>query len=61
MKTKTFDCVDTKHRGSLEVYEIVKSMTTEEETSYWRDRTDELRARLDAQRRNRAPKNRHTA
>jgi hypothetical protein len=61
MKTKTFDCVEMKHRGSLEVYETVKSMTVEQEMNYWRDKTDELRARLDAQRRKRTPKNRHTA
>ena len=61
MKTKKFDCVDMKHRGSLQVYETVKSMTPEQELSYWRDKTDELRVRLDAQRRNRAPKDRHTA
>lgn len=58
MKAKTFDCVEMKHRGSMEVYETVKSMTVEQEMSYWRDRTDELRARLGAQRSKREPNGR---
>ena len=60
MKTKTFDCVEMKRRGSLEVYETVKSMTVEEEIVYWRDTTDALRARLDDQRSKRESKTRHT-
>ena len=55
MKTKTFDCVEMKHRGGMRVYEAVKGMTTEQELAFWRTKTDELRARLSARRGKGAP------
>jgi hypothetical protein len=38
-KTKTFDCVEMKRRGSLRIYETTKDMTFEEEVAYWRERS----------------------
>ena len=43
MKTKTFDCVEMKRRGSEYVYSIIKDMTPEEELEFWRQRTEEMR------------------
>jgi hypothetical protein len=50
MKTKTFDCVEMKHRGGQRIYEMVKGMTREEELAFWKAGTEELRARLEARR-----------
>jgi hypothetical protein len=39
MKTKTFDCVEMKRRGSQRIYETTKNMTFEQEVAYWRERS----------------------
>ncbi|MDO8683723.1 MAG: hypothetical protein Q7N50_09610 [Armatimonadota bacterium] len=61
MKTKKFDCVEMKHRGGQKVYEAVKGMTAEQELAFWQSKTDELRARLNAKRDERAKRARRTA
>lgn len=43
MKTKTFDCVEMKRRGALEVYELLKNMSAEEQVAFWRQETENLR------------------
>ena len=50
MRTKRFDCVEMKRRGYRAVYEAIKGMTLEQEVEYWRNRTEQLRARLKAER-----------
>jgi hypothetical protein len=39
MKTKDFDCVEMKRRGSQQIYEATKDMTFEQEVAYWRERS----------------------
>ena len=43
MKTKTFDCVEMKRRGSQRIYEATKDMTFEQELAYWRERSRQFR------------------
>lgn len=40
---KTFDCVQMKRRGAERVRKEVAGMTVQEEVSFWRDRTRQLR------------------
>ena len=42
-KTKTFDCVETKHRGAEELQKKTAKMSLEEELAFWRERTQTLR------------------
>ena len=42
-KTKTFDCVEMKRRGSQRIYEAIKDMTCEQKLAYWRDRSRQFR------------------
>jgi len=42
-RTKTFDCVEMKRRGARKIYEQTKGMSVEEETAYWRERSEEFR------------------
>ncbi len=44
MKTKTFDCVDMKHKAAERIRGEIAGMTPEEELAYWRRGTEELRA-----------------
>ena len=44
-KTKTFDCVEMKHRGAELVRQVIESASHEEELKYWREGTEELRKR----------------
>ena len=48
MKTKSFDCVEMKRRGSLRIHEETKDLTPEEKTEYWKRRNEEM---FDHQRR----------
>jgi len=50
-----------KRRGSRAVYEAVKGMKVEQEVEYWRNRTEELRAKLKAEREKRQSKMRRSA
>ena len=43
MKTKTFDCVEMKRRGSQRIYETTKNMTFEQEVAYWREQSRQFR------------------
>ena len=43
MKTKTFDCVEMKRRGSQRIYETIKDMTVEQEIAYWCERSRRFR------------------
>ena len=43
MKTKTFDCVEMKRRGSQRIHEAIKDMTFEQKVAYWRDRSRRFR------------------
>jgi hypothetical protein len=45
MKTKSFDCVAMKREGSRRVYELTKDMTLEQELTFWRKKTAQLRRR----------------
>jgi hypothetical protein len=38
MESKSFDCIEMKRRAALEVYEIIKDLTPEEELRYWKER-----------------------
>ena len=46
MKTKRFDCVEMKRRGSLEIYKRTKGMTLKQELAYWKKQSDALRKEL---------------
>jgi hypothetical protein len=48
MKTKSFDCVEMKRRGSLRIHEETKNLTPEEKAEYWKRRNEEM---FDHQRR----------
>lgn len=43
--TKTFDCVDMKHRGAEKVQQAISGMTLAEELAFWARGTRELLAR----------------
>ena len=43
MKTKTFDCVEMKRRGSQRIHEAIRDMTFEQKVAYWRDRSQRFR------------------
>ena len=60
MKTKTFDCVAMKRRGSRRVYERIKNMTPAQELAYWQKRTARLDQRIKAAKR-KASKGVHSA
>jgi len=50
MKTKKFDCVKMKRLGAEKVREKIEVMTREQELSFWRERSSELRQRQEALR-----------
>ncbi len=43
MKTKTFDCVDMKHRGARIIQEQLKGKSKEQQLQYWQKGTEELK------------------
>ena len=43
MRTKTFDAVEMKRRGALEVYELLKDLSPDEQVAFWKAETDKLR------------------
>ena len=43
MKTKTFDCVEMKRRGSERIHEATKNLTSEQKVAYWRERSRQFR------------------
>lgn len=52
-KRKTFDCVEMKRRGAERLRMVTRGMTLDEELSFWKQGTDELRAQQDEMRRSR--------
>jgi hypothetical protein len=48
METKTFDCVEMKHRGAEKVREQTKDMTPEQELAFWHERSRILRRRQES-------------
>jgi hypothetical protein len=42
MKTKSFDCVEMKRRGSLRIHEETKDLTPEDKAEYWKRRNEEM-------------------
>jgi hypothetical protein len=42
MKTKRFDCVEMKRRGSLRIYEETKDLSPEEKAAYWKRQNEEM-------------------
>jgi hypothetical protein len=52
-KKKKFDCVEMKHKGAEKLHMIISGMTLDEELSFWKQGTDELRVRQDEIRRSR--------
>lgn len=46
-KSKNFDCVEMKRRGTERIYEQSKDMTLTEELAYWQEAT-EKRGSLDS-------------
>ena len=45
METKTFDCVEMKHRGAEAIQKQLAGKTPEEALAFWKRRTEALRAR----------------
>jgi len=43
MKTKTFDCIDMKHRGALIVQGHLKGKSKEQQLQYCQKGTEELK------------------
>lgn len=43
MKTKTFDCVEMKHKAGKKIYENLKDKTVEEQIEYWHKRSQEVK------------------
>jgi hypothetical protein len=48
MRTKTFDCVEMKHRGAEKIQGKIKGMTLEQELAFWQERSRELQERQEA-------------
>ncbi|MCG3198991.1 MAG: hypothetical protein HUU16_04460 [Candidatus Omnitrophica bacterium] len=45
MKTKTFDCVEMKHKAGQRIYEQLKGKTVEEQIDFWRKVEEKYRNR----------------
>ncbi len=45
MKTKTFDCVEMKHRGAETLKEKIERLTVQQELAFWAERSHELKQR----------------
>ena len=50
MKTKTFDCVEMKRKGAECVRRRLRGASASQELTYWRTRTERLRAEQEAVR-----------
>lgn len=54
MTTKIFDAVEMKRQGSLAIYQITSSLSTEQQLAFWQQRTEMLikqqRAMITAQK-----------
>lgn len=45
MKTKTFDCVEMKHRGAEQLKKKIDRLTVQQELAFWAERSSELKQR----------------
>lgn len=45
MKTKTFDCVEMKHRGAEHLKKKIDRLTAQQELAFWTERSSELKQR----------------
>lgn len=43
MKTKSFDCIKMKRKGSLKIHALLKGKSVEEQIAYWRERNERFR------------------
>jgi len=43
MKTKSFDCVEMKRKGSQMIHERLKGKTVEEQIAFWQERNEQFR------------------
>ena len=52
-KKKKFDCVEMKRKGAEKLLMVISGMTLDEELSFWKQGTDELKLRQNEIRRSR--------
>ena len=52
-KKKKFDCMEMKRKGAEKLHMVISGMTLDEELSFWKQGTDELRVRQDEIRKSR--------
>ena len=52
-KKKKFDCVEMKHKGAEKLHKVISGMTLDDELSFWKQGTDELKLRQNEIRRSR--------
>jgi len=45
MKTKTFDCVEMKHKAGQRIYRRLKGKSVEEQIEFWRKIEEKYRRR----------------
>jgi len=45
MKTKTFDCVEMKHKAGERIYQQLKGKSVEEQIEFWREIEEKYRKR----------------
>ena len=55
MKTKTFDCVEMKHRGAEQLKEKIDRFTVQQELAFWAERSNELKQRQATAKAHREP------
>ena len=55
MKTKTFDCVEMKHRGADKLKEKIDRLTVQQELAFWAERSHELKQRQATAKAHREP------
>ncbi len=55
MKTKTFDCVEMKHRGAEKLKEKIERLTVQQELAFWAERSNELKQRQATAKAHREP------
>ncbi len=52
-KKKKFDCMEMKRKRAEKLHMVISGMTLDEELSFWKQGTDELRVRQDEIRKSR--------
>lgn len=51
MKTKTFDCVQMKRKGSLRIYQETKNLSFKQKVDYWHRKSEDALRRQAKHRR----------